>query len=98
MNCLLFTFNLTYFKVYPILYGTLPGYGIQIENESSHHQPSSRGHVSIQVKTLHEVFMSAQRAGYIEAAIRHLCYILQVSSRIVTNTIVSILGLFLSYR
>jgi hypothetical protein len=64
-------------QVYPVLYKTLPGYGIQIE-DSVRNFAARNGHVSLQVKTLHEVFMSAQRSGYIEAAIRHLCYILQI--------------------
>ncbi|KAI6223447.1 hypothetical protein M3Y95_00891200 [Aphelenchoides besseyi] len=60
--------------VYPVLYRTLPGYGI---NETTNELASKMGYVSIQVKAIHEVYMSAQRAGLNEAAIRHLCYMLQ---------------------
>ncbi|KAI6240334.1 hypothetical protein M3Y99_00465100 [Aphelenchoides fujianensis] len=63
-----------YRDVYPTLYRTLPGYGI---NDSVQDFRSEVGYVSIQVKALHEVYMSAQRAGFTEAAIRHMCYMLQ---------------------
>lgn len=63
-----------YRVVYPILYKTLPGYGI---HDSVRNAPLN-GPVAIQFKALHEVFMSALRAGQYDAAIRHLCYILQV--------------------
>lgn len=63
-----------YRVVYPVLYKTLPGYGI---HDSVRNAPLN-GPVAIQFKALHEVFMSALRAGQYDAAIRHLCYILQV--------------------
>lgn len=63
-----------YRVVYPILYKTLPGYGI---HDSVRNAPLN-GPVAIQFKALHEVFMSALRAGQYDAAIRHLCYILQI--------------------
>uniref|UniRef100_A0A7E4UU45 Trafficking protein particle complex subunit 9 n=1 Tax=Panagrellus redivivus TaxID=6233 RepID=A0A7E4UU45_PANRE len=63
-----------YKLVYPILYRTLPGYGIvdNCRNAAQH------GPVSVQVKAMHEVYMSALRANFMDAAIRHLCYMLQV--------------------
>lgn len=64
-----------YKLVYPVLYSTLAGYGIDDSAKSS---ATRMGHVSVQVKAIHEVFMSAQRAGFVEASVRHLCYMLQV--------------------
>jgi hypothetical protein len=63
-----------YKLVYPILYRTLPGYGIIDTTKES----SINGPVTVQVKAMHEVYMSALRANFYDAAIRHLCYILQV--------------------
>jgi hypothetical protein len=85
-----------YQTVYPVLYSTLPGYGIQTDAQAQEFS-SNHGHVNIQVKALHEVFMSAQRAGYTEAAIRHLCYILQACP-INAYFIPDFSGLFLSHR
>ncbi|CAD5227966.1 unnamed protein product [Bursaphelenchus okinawaensis] len=69
--------------VYPVLYSSLKGYGIDDTLKSSKRK---LGHVSVQVKALHEVFMSAQRAGLAEAAVRHLCYILQTYFYHIDNT------------
>ncbi|MCP9263068.1 hypothetical protein DINM_006420 [Dirofilaria immitis] len=67
-----------YQQVYPILYKTLSGYGMP-ENPKEFSSDLVRlGPVHIQRRALHEVFMSALRAEYYDAAIRHLCYILQV--------------------
>uniref|UniRef100_A0A914Z9L1 Trafficking protein particle complex subunit 11 n=1 Tax=Panagrolaimus superbus TaxID=310955 RepID=A0A914Z9L1_9BILA len=60
--------------VYPILYRSLPGYGVVDATRES----SINGPVAVQVKAMHEVYMSALRANFYDAAIRHLCYILQV--------------------
>ncbi|EFO24879.2 hypothetical protein LOAG_03607 [Loa loa] len=67
-----------YRQVYPVLYRTLTGYGMP-ENPKEFSSDLVRlGPVHIQRRALHEVFMSALRAEYYDAAIRHLCYILQV--------------------
>uniref|UniRef100_A0A1I8AA06 Trafficking protein particle complex subunit 9 n=1 Tax=Steinernema glaseri TaxID=37863 RepID=A0A1I8AA06_9BILA len=68
-----------YRQVYPILYRTLVGYGIRPQSrELASSNLATAGPVAVQVKALHEVFMSAMRARYFDAAIRHLCYILEV--------------------
>ncbi|CAD5235267.1 unnamed protein product [Bursaphelenchus xylophilus] len=69
--------------VYPVLYSSLRGYGV----DDSVRGNRRLGHVSVQVKALHEVFMSAQRAGLTEAAVRHLCYILQTYFYHIDNTV-----------
>lgn len=69
-----------YRQVYPILYKTLTGYGMP-ENPKEFSSDLVRlGPVHIQRRAMHEVFVSALRAEYYDAAIRHLCYILQVSN------------------
>ncbi|TKR82440.1 hypothetical protein L596_016165 [Steinernema carpocapsae] len=65
-----------YRQVYPILYKTLAGYGIDPHTRETANL-STAGPVAVQVKALHEVFMSAMRARHFDAAIRHLCYILE---------------------
>ncbi|KAK0405748.1 hypothetical protein QR680_018175 [Steinernema hermaphroditum] len=68
-----------YRQVYPILYKTLAGYGISPQcREVASSDLATAGPVAVQVKALHEVFMSAMRARHFDAAIRHLCYILEV--------------------
>ncbi|CAG9530714.1 unnamed protein product [Cercopithifilaria johnstoni] len=67
-----------YRQVYPILYRTLTGYGIPENPKEFPSDLVKLGPVHIQRRALHEVFMSALRAEYYDAAIRHLCYILQV--------------------
>jgi hypothetical protein len=67
-----------FFQVYPVLYRTLSGYGI---NDNGKDAPLN-GPIAVQVKALHEVFMSALRAKYYDAAIRHLCFILQVLEKV----------------
>ncbi|KJH44881.1 hypothetical protein DICVIV_09073 [Dictyocaulus viviparus] len=62
-----------YRTVYPTLYRTLPGYGI---NESMHDVP--RGPTQLQIKALREVYTAASRAELTDAAIRHLCHLIQV--------------------
>lgn len=71
-----------YRQVYPILYRTLIGYGISENPKELGNDSVNVGPVHIQQKALHEVFTSAIRAEYYDAAIRHLCYILQVSNMI----------------
>lgn len=68
-----------YRYVYPILYRSLAGYGIPEDLKEISGDLSVLGPVHIQRKAFHEVFMSAMRAEYHDAAIRHLCCILQVS-------------------
>ena len=63
-----------YKLVYPILYRSLSGYGIVDASKDA----ASNGPVAVQVKAVHEVYMSALRANFYDAAIRHLCYILQI--------------------
>lgn len=67
-----------YRQVYPVLYRTLIGYGVPENPKELSSDLMRLGPVHIQRKALHEVFMSALRAEYYDAAIRHLCYILQV--------------------
>ncbi|GMT03118.1 hypothetical protein PENTCL1PPCAC_25292, partial [Pristionchus entomophagus] len=71
-----------YRGVYPTLYRTLNGYGIAERAEPSSgpfcSEAVAAGPVQLQIKALHEVFTSATRAHYYEAAIRHCCYLLQV--------------------
>ncbi|KAF8384767.1 trpp-9 [Pristionchus pacificus] len=71
-----------YRGVYPTLYKTLGGYGIAERAEPSSgpfcSEAVAAGPVQLQIKALHEVFTSATRAHYYEAAIRHCCYLLQV--------------------
>lgn len=58
--------------MYPILYKTLSGYGIVESTDETR-----KGPIAVQIKAMHEVYMSALRANLTDAAIRHLCYILQ---------------------
>ncbi|GMT33613.1 hypothetical protein PFISCL1PPCAC_24910 [Pristionchus fissidentatus] len=71
-----------YRAVYPTLYKTLTGYGITERPDPSSglfcSEAVAGGPVQLQIKALHEVFTSAMRAHYHEAAIRHCCYLLQV--------------------
>uniref|UniRef100_A0A0R3RQZ3 Trafficking protein particle complex subunit 9 n=1 Tax=Elaeophora elaphi TaxID=1147741 RepID=A0A0R3RQZ3_9BILA len=67
-----------YRQVYPILYRTLTGYGMPENPKEFSNDLVRLGPIHIQRRALHEVFMSALRAEYYDAAIRHLCYILQV--------------------
>lgn len=71
-----------YRQVYPILYRTLTGYGMPENPKEFSGDLVRLGPVHIQRRVLHEVFMSALRAEYYDAAIRHLCYILQVFNTI----------------
>ncbi|CAI5455505.1 unnamed protein product [Caenorhabditis angaria] len=66
-----------YKTVYPILYKTLEGYGINL-NESTEFSNQTIGPEKLQIKSLHEIFTAANRAGHTDAAIRHLCSLLQV--------------------
>lgn len=67
-----------YRQVYPILYKTLVGYGIPENPKDIIGDLNILGPVQVQRRALHEVFMSALRAEHYDAAIRHLCYLLQV--------------------
>ncbi|CAJ0569421.1 unnamed protein product, partial [Mesorhabditis spiculigera] len=61
--------------VYPILYRTLGGYGI---TENLGREPAQNsGPFELQIKALHEVYTSALRAQLHDAAVRHLCHLLQ---------------------
>ncbi|CAJ0585995.1 unnamed protein product, partial [Mesorhabditis spiculigera] len=61
--------------VYPILYRTLGGYGI---TENVGREPAQNsGPFELQIKALHEVYTSALRAQLHDAAVRHLCHLLQ---------------------
>ncbi len=64
------------FQVYPLLYGALEGYKVAT-NIKNFHSESLKGWASVQIRALHEVYISAVRAGYGDAAVRHLCYLLQ---------------------
>ncbi|KHN73550.1 Trafficking protein particle complex subunit 9 [Toxocara canis] len=66
-----------YRQVYPTLYRTLVGYGIPENPKGICGDLSVAGPVHVQRRALHEVFMSALRAEHRDAAIRHLCYLLQ---------------------
>ncbi|VDL64513.1 unnamed protein product [Nippostrongylus brasiliensis] len=66
-----------YRAVYPILYRTLPGYGIK-ENVREVSQDGLKGPIQLQIKALHEVYTAASRAELTDAAIRHLCHLIQV--------------------
>ncbi|VDL85127.1 unnamed protein product [Nippostrongylus brasiliensis] len=65
-----------YRAVYPILYRTLPGYGIK-ENVREVSQDGLKGPIQLQIKALHEVYTAASRAELTDAAIRHLCHLIQ---------------------
>uniref|UniRef100_A0A9J2PDJ2 Trafficking protein particle complex subunit 11 domain-containing protein n=1 Tax=Ascaris lumbricoides TaxID=6252 RepID=A0A9J2PDJ2_ASCLU len=67
-----------YRQVYPTLYRTLSGYGIPENPKDMGGDLSVMGPAHVQRRALHEVFMSALRAEHRDAAIRHLCCLLQV--------------------
>uniref|UniRef100_A0A0K0DIU2 Trafficking protein particle complex subunit 11 n=1 Tax=Angiostrongylus cantonensis TaxID=6313 RepID=A0A0K0DIU2_ANGCA len=64
--------------VYPFLYRTLSGYGINEDMREVSETGVSRGPVHLQIKALHEVYTAASRAELTDAAIRHLCHLIQV--------------------
>ncbi|ULT80832.1 hypothetical protein L3Y34_011012 [Caenorhabditis briggsae] len=66
-----------YKTVYPVLFKTLEGYGVDL-NEPHDMKNKKLGPVKLQIKSLHEIFTAANRAGHRDAAIRHLCFLLQV--------------------
>ncbi|VDP08147.1 unnamed protein product [Heligmosomoides polygyrus] len=65
-----------YRAVYPIL--TLPGYGIKENVREVYQDAGLKGPVQLQIKALHEVYTVASRAELTDAAIRHLCHLIQV--------------------
>uniref|UniRef100_A0A914WF28 Trafficking protein particle complex subunit 9 n=1 Tax=Plectus sambesii TaxID=2011161 RepID=A0A914WF28_9BILA len=65
-----------YKLVYPVLYKALAGYGIP-ESAKDVLTGSRKGPALVQIRALHEVYVSALRANYAEAAVRHLCFLLQ---------------------
>ncbi|CAI4227391.1 unnamed protein product [Auanema sp. JU1783] len=67
-----------YKVVYPILYKTLAGYGIPDDVRENKSSCNTKGPVQMQIKALHEVYTAAIRAELTQAAIRHLCYLIQV--------------------
>ncbi|VDK47815.1 unnamed protein product [Cylicostephanus goldi] len=67
-----------YRVVYPVLYRTLPGYGIKENVREVPQDDVLKGPVQLQIKALHEVYTAASRAELYEAAIRHLCHLIQV--------------------
>ncbi|VDM65848.1 unnamed protein product [Strongylus vulgaris] len=67
-----------YRVVYPTLYRTLPGYGIKENVREVPQDDMLKGPVQLQIKALHEVYTAASRAELHEAAIRHLCHLIQV--------------------
>lgn len=56
---------------------TLEGYGVEL-GEPHDIKNKKLGPVKLQIKSLHEIFTAANRAGHRDAAIRHLCFLLQV--------------------
>ncbi|CAB3410328.1 unnamed protein product [Caenorhabditis bovis] len=66
-----------YKNVYPVLFKTLDGYGISLGSMHDLHD-KKLGPEKLQIKCLHEIFTAANRAGHRDAAIRHLCFLLQV--------------------
>uniref|UniRef100_A0A1I7T982 Trafficking protein particle complex subunit 9 n=1 Tax=Caenorhabditis tropicalis TaxID=1561998 RepID=A0A1I7T982_9PELO len=66
-----------YKTVYPVLFRTLEGYGVDL-SEPHDLKNKKLGPVKLQIKSLHEIFTAANRAGHRDAAIRHLCFLLQV--------------------
>ncbi|EFO89603.1 hypothetical protein CRE_07318 [Caenorhabditis remanei] len=66
-----------YKTVYPVLFKTLEGYGVDL-SEPHDMKNKKIGPVKLQIKSLHEIFTAANRAGHRDAAIRHLCFLLQV--------------------
>ncbi|RCN37502.1 hypothetical protein ANCCAN_16592 [Ancylostoma caninum] len=67
-----------YRVVYPVLYRTLPGYGIKENVREVPQDGILKGPVQLQIKALHEVYTAASRAELNEAAIRHICHLIQV--------------------
>uniref|UniRef100_A0A7I4YAL2 N-acetyltransferase domain-containing protein n=1 Tax=Haemonchus contortus TaxID=6289 RepID=A0A7I4YAL2_HAECO len=67
-----------YRAVYPILYRTLPGYGIKENVREVAEDGVLKGPIQLQIKALHEVYTAASRAELTDAAIRHLCHLIQV--------------------
>ncbi|KAK6034345.1 hypothetical protein COOONC_28151 [Cooperia oncophora] len=67
-----------YRAVYPILYRTLPGYGIKENVREVAQDGVLKGPIQLQIKALHEVYTAASRAELTDAAIRHLCHLIQV--------------------
>ncbi|KAJ1354946.1 Trafficking protein particle complex subunit 9 [Parelaphostrongylus tenuis] len=57
---------------------TLPGYGINEDMREVSEDGVSKGPVHLQIKALHEVYTAASRAELTDAAIRHLCHLIQV--------------------
>ncbi|CAJ0920934.1 unnamed protein product, partial [Mesorhabditis belari] len=68
-----------YRSVYPILFRTLYGYGINetASRDVTQSSSSQNGPIELQIKALHEVYTSSTRAQLSDAAIRHLCHLLQ---------------------
>uniref|UniRef100_A0A8R1DTS9 Uncharacterized protein n=1 Tax=Caenorhabditis japonica TaxID=281687 RepID=A0A8R1DTS9_CAEJA len=66
-----------YKTVYPVLFKTLEGYGVEL-GEPHEIKNKRLGPVKLQIKSIHEIFTAANRAGHRDAAIRHLCFLLQV--------------------
>uniref|UniRef100_A0A0K0FIK1 Trafficking protein particle complex subunit 9 (inferred by orthology to a human protein) n=1 Tax=Strongyloides venezuelensis TaxID=75913 RepID=A0A0K0FIK1_STRVS len=70
-----------YKNVYPLLYNTLTGYGIQLKSPLDTNKKEVNSNISgpsqIQVKAIQEVFMSSLRGGLVHSSIRHLCFLLQ---------------------
>uniref|UniRef100_A0A0N5AAZ6 Trafficking protein particle complex subunit 9 n=1 Tax=Syphacia muris TaxID=451379 RepID=A0A0N5AAZ6_9BILA len=67
-----------YRVVYPLFLRTLPAYGILDNRKDLSDTLLKSGPIQLQRKVLNEVYMSAFRAEHCDAAIRHLCYLLQV--------------------
>ncbi|ETN77677.1 hypothetical protein NECAME_03095, partial [Necator americanus] len=61
-----------------LIYRTLPGYGIKENVREVQQEGVVKGPVQLQIKALHEVYTAASRAELTEAAIRHLCHLIQV--------------------
>ncbi|RCN28139.1 hypothetical protein ANCCAN_26124 [Ancylostoma caninum] len=68
-----------YRVVYPVLYRTLPGYGIKENVREVPQDGILKGPVQLQIKALHEVYTAASRAELNEAAIRHICHLIQLT-------------------
>ncbi|PIO58740.1 hypothetical protein TELCIR_19816, partial [Teladorsagia circumcincta] len=57
---------------------TLPGYGIKENVREVAQDGVLKGPIQLQIKALHEVYTAASRAELTDAAIRHLCHLIQV--------------------
>ncbi|CAD6187523.1 unnamed protein product [Caenorhabditis auriculariae] len=67
-----------YRYVYPTLYKSLSGYGIRPTDQLHTISESFLGPAELQIKCLHELYTAANRAELPDAAIRHICHLLQV--------------------